>query len=205
MVLFSLCGVYALFFTLKDGHIHTNATQTVPWGLWVATYIYFIGLSAGSFILSSLVYVFKLKQFEDAGHVALTQALICMMCAGFFIIIDLGHPLRMSNILLSWNPTSVMAWMGLFYMMYLTVIILEMRFSMMAAFVKNNMGRSLSRETIERNHRILYILGIIGIPIALGVHGGVGTIFAVAKARPNWFGGLFPIVFIISAVASGGS
>lgn len=200
----SVCGIFAVFFTLRDGHIVTNTTQNIPWGLWVATYIYFIGLSAGSFILSSLVYVFKLKQFEAAGHVALTQALICMVCAGFFIIIDLGHPLRMVNILLSWNYTSVMAWMGMFYLMYMTVIVLEMRFSMSNLFLKNNNGLGESDENIERNHKILFYLGVIGIPIALGVHGGVGTIFAVAKARPNWFGGLFPIVFIISAVASGG-
>ena len=204
LAILSVCGIIAVFYTLKDGHIITNATQNTPWGLWVATYIYLIGLSAGSFLLSSLVYVFKLKQFEAAGHVALTQAFICMVIAGFFIIIDLGHPLRMANILLSWNPTSVMAWMGLFYIMYLTVIVLEMKFSMSNLFHKNNLGHGDREAIIKRNYRILFFLGVIGIPIALGVHGGVGTIFAVAKARPNWFGGLFPIVFIISAVASGG-
>lgn len=204
LFILSICGVIAVYYTLSKGHIITNTTQNIPWGLWVATYIYFIGLSAGSFILSSLVYVFKLKQFEAAGHVALTQALICMICAGFFIIIDLGHPLRMANILLSWNYSSVMAWMGLFYMMYMTVIVLEMRYSMSNLFLKNNYGHGESIDKLNRNHKILFILGLIGIPIALGVHGGVGTIFAVAKARPNWFGGLFPIVFIISAIASGG-
>ncbi len=204
VILFSVLGLIAVYQTLTKGHIVTNATQGTPWGLWVATYIYFIGLSAGSFLLSSLVYVFKLRQFEAAGHVALTQAFICMVIAGFFIIIDLGHPLRMVNILLSWNPSSVMAWMGLFYALYLTVIVLEMRFSMSNLFLKNNAGHGESEEKLKRNHRILFLLGLIGIPIALGVHGGVGTIFAVAKARPAWFGGLFPVVFIVSAVASGG-
>ena len=49
------------------------------------------------------------------------------------------------------------------------------------------------------------ILGILGIPAAVMVHGGVGTIFAVAKARPNWLGGLFPLLFIVSALTSGGA
>ncbi len=49
------------------------------------------------------------------------------------------------------------------------------------------------------------ILGILGIPAAVIVHGGVGTIFAVAKARPNWLGGLFPLLFIVSALTSGGA
>ena len=49
------------------------------------------------------------------------------------------------------------------------------------------------------------ILGILGIPAAIIVHGGVGTIFAVAKARPNWLGGVFPLLFIVSALTSGGA
>jgi molybdopterin-containing oxidoreductase family membrane subunit len=39
----------------------------------------------------------------------------------------------------------------------------------------------------------------------LGVHGGTGAIFAVVKARPYWFTGLFPLIFIVSALASGGA
>ena len=45
---------------------------------------------------------------------------------------------------------------------------------------------------------------MIGIPIALGVHGGTGAIFAVVKARPAWYSPIFPLVFIVSALASGG-
>jgi Ni/Fe-hydrogenase subunit HybB-like protein len=204
LVITTILGLIAVFYTLNDGHIRTNSTQHIPWGLWVATYIYFIGLSAGSFLLSSLVYVFRLKQFEAAGHVALVQAFICMVVAGFFIIIDLGHPLRILGIMSSFNPTSVMAWMGLFYGIYLLVIILELKFSMANLYRKNRVGSNYSVTTQKKYHRILFWLGLIGILIALGATGAGGTIFAVAKARPSWFGGLLPIVFIISALASGG-
>lgn len=204
LIILSIIGVIAIYQILAKGHIITNATQNVPWGILVATYIYFIGLSAGAFLLSSLVYVFKLKQFEAAGHVALIQAFICMIIAGFFIMIDLGHPSRMYNVLFSMNTSSVMAWMGLFYCAYLAIIALEMYFSMKNRYILNKTGVALPENILTKYKNILFWLGLIGIPIAMGVHGGVGTIFAVAKARPNWFGGLFPIVFIISALASGG-
>ncbi|MFQ5693259.1 MAG: NrfD/PsrC family molybdoenzyme membrane anchor subunit, partial [Nitrospinota bacterium] len=42
-----------------------------------------------------------------------------------------------------------------------------------------------------------------GVPTAVGVHGGTGAIFAVVKAKPYWFSGLFPIIFLVSALASG--
>ena len=51
----TLAGVWAVLDTLLNGHININTTQNVPWGLWVALYIYFLGLSAGSFLLSTLI------------------------------------------------------------------------------------------------------------------------------------------------------
>lgn len=37
-------------------HVHANYASIVTWGLWVTTYIYFIGLSVGAFLVSSPVY-----------------------------------------------------------------------------------------------------------------------------------------------------
>lgn len=47
------------------------------------------------------------------------------------------------------------------------------------------------------------MLGILGVPLAIAVHGGTGSIFAVLIARPYWFSGLFPIIFLVSALSSG--
>jgi molybdopterin-containing oxidoreductase family membrane subunit len=45
---------------------------------------------------------------------------------------------------------------------------------------------------------------MVGIPLAIfTVHGGTGVLFAVSKARPYWNSGLFPVIFIISALLSG--
>ncbi|RME81561.1 MAG: molybdopterin oxidoreductase, partial [Caldilineae bacterium] len=69
----------------------TNLNYVVPWGLWVAFYIYFIGLSAGSFLLSTLIYVFGVERFERVGRVALFSALMALIAGLFFVLIDLGH------------------------------------------------------------------------------------------------------------------
>jgi Ni/Fe-hydrogenase subunit HybB-like protein len=168
----------------------TNMTQFIPWGLWVSLYIYFIGLSAGSFLLSTLVYVFGVKRLERVGPLALIQAIVCMGLGLLFIFLDLGHPARFLNVLLYPNPTSILAWESGLYAAYLAVLILE--YAIAVGYLK-------------WDPRWLFRLGLLGIPIAVGVHGGTGAIFAVVKARPSWYSGLFPILFLVSALASGGA
>ncbi len=51
----------------------------------------------------------------------------------------------------------------------------------------------------------LRLLGTLGIPAAVFVHGGVGSVFATIKAQPVWHTGLMPILFLVSALASGGA
>jgi molybdopterin-containing oxidoreductase family membrane subunit len=53
--------------------------------------------------------------------------------------------------------------------------------------------------------KLLFFLGSFGIPLAIAFHGGVGAIFAVLKAKPYWNTGLFPIMFIVEALLSGGA
>jgi molybdopterin-containing oxidoreductase family membrane subunit len=212
----TLAGLWGIGTALYDGHAAVATTQHVPWGLWVALYIFFLGLSAGSFLLSTLVYVFGVKRLEPAGPMALLQALGCLLLGGFLIVMDLGHPERVYKVITSMNPRSVMAWMGVFYNAYIAIVLVELylavRPRLVARAPKSRLSRLLAlgstrtdEDSIARDRKWLMILGIIGIPVAIIVHGGVGSIFAVAKARPGWFSGLFPIVFLVSALASGGA
>ena len=83
----------------------------MPWGLWVAAYIYFIGLSAGSFLISSLVYVFNMKRFERIGRLAVFTAVVTLFLALLSIWADLGHMGRAWEVLVYANFKSPMAWM----------------------------------------------------------------------------------------------
>jgi molybdopterin-containing oxidoreductase family membrane subunit len=213
-------GLWEMSAKFLTGPIDEGTTQLVTWGIWVSGYIFFLGLSAGSFLISTLIYVFGVKQLEEAGPAALVQALGCLLLGGVLIILDAGHPERIYMVLLHFNPTSVMAYMGLFYNLYIAIVLAEIYLAMRPSFVRNvksgkrptwlytllSLGSTrLDRESLLRDRKWLMILGILGIPAAVIVHGGVGTIFAVAKARPNWLGGLFPLLFIVSALTSGGA
>jgi Ni/Fe-hydrogenase subunit HybB-like protein len=220
LIIVTAVGLWEMGAKFINGPIDEGTTQLVTWGIWVSGYIFFLGLSAGSFLISTLIYVFGVKQLEEAGPAALVQALGCLLLGGALIVLDAGHPERIYMVLLHFNPTSVMAYMGLFYNLYIAIVVAEIYLVMRPGFVQSvqsgkrptwlyrllSLGSTqLDRASFLRDRKWMMILGILGIPAAVIVHGGVGTIFAVAKARPNWLGGLFPLLFIVSALTSGGA
>ncbi len=200
LIIVTAVGLWEMAAKFLNGPIDEGTTQLVTWGIWVSGYIFFLGLSAGSFLISTLIYVFGVKQLEEAGPAALVQALGCLLLGGALIVLDAGHPERMYKVLLYFNPTSVMAYMGLFYNVYIAIVVAEIYLVMRPGFVRSvqsgkrptwlyrlmSLGSTrLDRESFVRDRKWLMILGILGIPAAVIVHGGVGTIFAVAKAAPQ--------------------
>ncbi len=84
-------GLVGVFWRLTSGHEQAGYGSYIPWGLWVAGYVYFIGLSAGAFLISALVYVAGVKHLERIGKLALFTALITLFMALVTIWLDLGH------------------------------------------------------------------------------------------------------------------
>lgn len=192
----TLVGAVSTGIWLIQGFAATNLTSAVPWGAWIAFYLFFLGLSAGSFLLSTLVYVFGMHQFERIGRSALLSAIICMGAGLAFVAVDLGRLERAGNVLLYFHWTSPLSWEVRFYTMYITLLVAELVLAI-------RLHKELSRRP-QRARAWMKALGIVGIPLAIfGVHGGTGTIFAVVKARGMWFGGLFPVIFVVSAMVSG--
>jgi len=215
-----IIGLIGVYQRIIGGETLTNYGTYVPWGLWVAAYIYFIGLSAGAFLLSTMVYVFKIEILKPIGKLALFTALITLIAAMLLIWSDLGHPLRAWRLMFKTNFGSMMGWMAWLYSSYFLLLITEFWFAIRADLASNankpglkgkiskflTFGRNENSITAkEKDMKILKILGIIGVPLAIAFHGGVGSLFGVIGARPVWNSGLTPIIFIIGALASGGA
>ncbi len=219
--LLALGGIVAVVVRFLQGMQVTNLTSNVAWGMWVVFYIYCIGLSAGSFLMSTVIYVFGMERFEKMGRMALLSALFALAGGLAFVWIDLGHPWRFWEVFLKWQASSVLAWEAMLYIVYVAIILWELFLLMRADLARLRDGTSGWRHRLytvlalgyhgdgehgvhsRRTRNTLRALGIIGIPVAVGVHGGTGALFAVVAAKPHWFSGLFPIVFLVSALLSG--
>jgi molybdopterin-containing oxidoreductase family membrane subunit len=215
-----LVGFYGWYVRFVSGHLNADYGQIVTWGLWVAAYIYFIGLSAGAFLISSLVYVFNYKKFERIGKLSVFTALVTLLMALISIWVDLGHMGRAWHVMVFPNFKSPMAWMIYLYSIYMLLLIVEIYFLLRYDFVTGANNKTLkgklyklfslgstykSEESKLRDKKIVKILATAGVPIAILFHGGVGALFGVVAARPHWHSGLFPILFLLSALVSGGA
>jgi molybdopterin-containing oxidoreductase family membrane subunit len=219
MVLFTV-GLVGWFDRFAYGHLHANYGNIVTWGLWVAVYIYFIGLSAGSFLISSLVYVFNVKRFEQIGRLAVFTAVVTLLLALLSIWADLGHMFRAWHVIVYANFKSPMAWMIWLYSSYFVLLVIELWFLLRADLVVGasapgwrgrvyrllSLGsQDLTEVALARDRRVVRRLATIGVPVAIMFHGGVGALFGVVAARPHWHSGMFPILFLLSALVSGGA
>jgi molybdopterin-containing oxidoreductase family membrane subunit len=219
-LLFGAPGVYSRF---VHGHEPANYGSVVTWGLWVASYIYFIyfiGLSAGSFLVSSLVFVFRVERFEKIGRLAILTALVTLLMALITIGLDLGHMERAWHVYAWPNFRSPMAWMIWLYTTYMALLFCEAYFLMRCDFYarRDEKGlrgvfyrfaswrlRDASQESRAKDMRIVQTLASIGLPLAIMFHGGVGALFGVLASRPMWHSGMYPVPFVLSAVVSGGA
>ncbi|MEM3646859.1 MAG: NrfD/PsrC family molybdoenzyme membrane anchor subunit [Thermofilum sp.] len=187
------------------------------WGLWIAFYIFFAGLSAGAFLVSSLVYGFNFKDLEKVGRYALIVAILSLLGAFLSVLPDLGRMDRFIYLYTSPNFSSWMAIEAWMYVVYVLILLSELYFACRTDLVRLksttvgirktlysiiSLGSSdLSDGSQLRDRKVVRILAIVGIPVA--ANGGTGAIFGVLGWRAMWFGGYTPIHFVLSAMLSG--
>ena len=63
-------GLFGFYDRFAHGHINAAYGSYVPWGLWVAMYLFFVGTAAGAFMLATLDFLFELPLFKGTGKAA---------------------------------------------------------------------------------------------------------------------------------------
>ncbi len=226
-----VAGLVGVGLRLFTGHELADYGSAIPWGLWVSGYVYLVGLSAGAFLISSLIFVFGFRRLEPIGKLALFTALVSLIAALLAIWFDLGHMERFYRVFADGNPNSMMAWMIWLYTAYSILLTVELWFAMrgdlveqasessvrgrFASLLLGRFGEAFGRRgtltplpnpSYDRapDMRVVRTLGAIGVPLAIAFHGGVGALFGVVGAREFWNAPLVPLLFIVGALLSGG-
>lgn len=179
-------GLYGLYQRFALGHAAAAYGSYVPWGLWIAAYVTFVGASAGALAVAALIFAFRAEDYYPVARIAVLVALAAFATAMLNVWLDLGHPLRAWKLLLQTSFTSVMGWMAWFYTIYGILLVV---------------GLWLTRS--GRIPPLMQRFAGLVLLFAVAFAGAEGALFGVVGARAVWESGLTPILFLVEGALFG--
>jgi molybdopterin-containing oxidoreductase family membrane subunit len=191
LVALMVWGLAAWIDELHYGLAATGMRDVVSWGMYIFTFAFFIGLSAGGLIMASSAEVFGIKALKPLSRLGVLSAAACVAVAALMIIPDLGQPFRVGNIFIHPNWTSPLIWDILIITIYFV-------FSIVDLYVLQRRAVEPSRwKTVSR------VMAYVGLPTAILLHSVTAWIFGLQIARSWWNTSLMAPLFVVSAVLSG--
>jgi Ni/Fe-hydrogenase subunit HybB-like protein len=181
----ALCGVIATYIAAQHGLAVTGMTNRVPWGLQIVMAVYYIGLSAGSLVISGLYGVFGKREYKPFARIAVYVAMLFLIAGMLSILTDQGKILRvMVQPFVHFNPQSMFSINPGLYIGHIMICIVYL----WALFTERK--------------RLTKVVATLAFGWAFCVHSGTGAIFGFG-ARPLYESPLLPASFVAAAMASG--
>ncbi len=182
---FALVGALATWWIIQKGLWVTGMYTRAPWGLQIVMAVYYIGLSAGSLVISGLYGVFGKIEYKPFARIAVYIAMLFLIAGLLSILTDQG---RMDRIfiqpfvhfnLLSMFSINPILYVGhiLICVVYLWVLFYEKK-------------------------KLTTFVATLAFGWAFCVHTGTGAIFGFG-ARMLYESPLLPASFVAAAMASG--
>src|ERR1039457_316409 len=202
-----LVGVGCEIYQYETGLGVANLENPQVWGLYIATFIFWIGMSHSGTLLSAILHLMHADWRKPIYRFAEAMTTFSLMTAGLFVIVHLGRLWQFyyvsayPNERWAWpNFSSPLVWDATAIGSYLTTSVIFLYFGSIpdlpncrdnAYGIRRTFYRALSvgwkgADRQWANFRITYLsIACLLIPLAVSVHSIVATDFAVSQA-PGW-------------------
>ena len=124
LVALILLGFGVWIYQLAKGLQITNMRDNVIWGLYIISFMFFVGLSAGGLIIASAGRLFGVERFTPIVRLAVVEATVTIATAALLIIPDLGHVQHIYNLFIHAHWLSPMIWDVTVILIYLVLSLL---------------------------------------------------------------------------------
>jgi molybdopterin-containing oxidoreductase family membrane subunit len=182
---FAVAGLIATWWVIREGIWVTGMTNRIPWGLQIVMAVYYIGLSAGSLVVSGLYGVFGKIEYKPFARLAVYLAMLFLIAGLLSILTDQG---RMDRVLVEpfvyFNLQSMFSINPILYIGHILICVVYL----WALFYEKK--------------RLTTVLATLAFGWAFCVHSGTGAIFGFG-ARMLYESPLLPASFVAAAMASG--
>jgi len=209
-------GAVAYVWQLVNGLGVTGLNRPVFWGFYIINTIYFIAISYGGTLTSAI-----LRLVNARWRLPITRAAevitVCALGVGAFnIVLDMGRPDRVLNMILHGRLQSPILWdfysislylICSFIYLYLPLIpdiaILRDKFPRRKRLYRFlALGYTGTEAQKHRLERAIDAMAVLMIPIAVSVHTVLAWLFSMTT-QPMWHSTLMGPYFVMGAIFSG--
>lgn len=154
----TVAGIACWVMQLSGGMVQTGMRNLDSWGLYITNFMFFVGLSAGGLIISSVPNAFGMKGFGGISKVAIWTSVCCTCAAIGFVVVDLGGPARLWELFVYSNFSSPLMWDILVLGTYLVLSVIYLW-----AYLRAEAGR-MSHTAIRAISVVALIVAILVVP-----------------------------------------
>jgi len=217
--LVALWGLYGYTLQLRHGLIVTGMRDQISWGLYIANFVFFTGISYGGTLISAILRVTDSGWRHPITRLSEAITVFALCVGGPMVIIDLGRPDRMGYLFIHGRIQSAILWDVIAVSTYLAGCALYLYLPLIPDLAllaemkelapwRRKLYRTLAfgwtDTPAERRllDKCISRMAILMIMLAVSVHTVVSWIFAMTL-RPGWNSSIFGPYFVMGAIYSG--
>jgi molybdopterin-containing oxidoreductase family membrane subunit len=213
-------GGYALYLQIAKGHDVTGMRDNVVWGLYIANFIFFIGISYAGAVISGILHILKVEWRKPIIRIAEMITVISTIIGPVFILLCVGRLDRLHHLFLYPRLQSPITWDVFAIGTYFTGSVIFLYLALIKDFAIYRDAKLNIPKWQQKMYKILAIgyrgtkgqkrhiristnlMAIMIIPLAIIVHSVLSWIFGMTL-RPGWHSTIFGPYFVLAAIYSG--
>lgn len=219
-LLWIIVGGVALYLQISQGHKVTGMRDNVVWGLFIANFIFFIGLSYAGAIISGVLHLMKVPWGKPIVRLSQMMTIISVIIGPVFILLCVGRFDRLHHLFFYPRLQSPLTWDVVAILTYFVGSVLFLYMALIRDFAvyrdaqlnipkwKQKLYKILATgyrgAASQKRHLIISqnLLAIIMIPLSIIVASILSWIFGMTL-RPGWHSTIFGPYFVLGALYSG--
>ncbi len=221
LLTFIAVAAWAYVIQFQNGLGVTAMRDYVSWGLYIASFVFFVATALVGMLISAVVGLLGQKWIIPVSRIAEMIALAFVMMAGVIIVVDMGRPDRLLNVFIYGRFQSPIFWDITVVNVYLVISALLLFLPLLPdlGIMRNHLKKDIPKwqwrlynilslgwvgtpGQYKILHRTMRVLLILIVPVALALH-TVTSWLSALTLRAGWDSTIFGPYYVTGAFVAG--
>jgi len=220
LLIVCIVGLIAYIDQLRNGLSITAMSDYSIWGIYISNFVFFVAISLVGSLMSAILKLGNVRWRTPLTRISEMIAVAAIIFAGLVIVVDMGRPDRVLNVIVHGRLQSPITWDVIVISTYLMISVLLFYLPLLPDlaimrdklkgiskwrynfYKKLALGWNNHSKQIEILKKSEKILAILIIPVALAIHTVTSWLFATT-VRPGWDSSNFGPYFVSGAFMVG--